>query len=145
MGKHKLHTKDVANELIGTLSMSGMKAIDLGMTYLTDRLPSSGDIIESALDHIYIIEELTKETSMRKSQESSSDHVPIIAEVKHEDKPKGKHKIIYKRSMKDFTVQKWKDCLIQKRWERLGETEDVEEMSKDLTYLITEALGNAPQ
>ena len=42
--------------------------------------------------------------------------------------------------MSDFTTQKWKDCLAQKRWEKLGETEEIEIMSKNFTDLVTEAL-----
>ena len=136
---HYTH-KDVANELKGTLAVSRLKPIDLGMTYLADRLTPDGDIIESAMDHTYISEELAKEKKMKTSQESSSDHVPIMAEMKDEKKPKRKYKILYKRSMRDFINQRWKDCLIQKRWEKLGETKDIEEMTRNFTNLVMEAL-----
>ena len=72
-------------------------------------------MIESSLDHIYLSEELSKTMVMQKSEESSSDHLPIITKVKDVDKPKQKDKINYKRSMKNFSDQKWKECLIGKR------------------------------
>ena len=120
--------------------MSGMKVMDVGMMYLADRLTPDGNIIESALDHIYVTEKLAKEIEARKSEESSMDHVPIIAMLKNEKKQKQKQKTIVKRSMKNFTEQRWKECLVRKNWEKLAETKDIEQMTKDLTELITEAL-----
>ena len=38
--------------------------------------------------------------------------------------------------MKNFTTEKWKECLTKKRWERLGKAEEVETMAKDLTVLM---------
>ena len=132
--------KEIAHELTGALAMSGMQVMDVGMTYLADRLTQDGDIIESALDHIYVSTELANEIGARKSEESSTDHVPIIAELKNERKQKQKQKTIIKRSMKNFTEQRWKECLVRKNWEKLAETEDIEQMTEDLTKLITEAL-----
>ena len=44
--------------------------------------------------------------------------------------------------MKNFTNEKWKECLAKKRQEKLGETEDVEKMGKDFTDIMKEALIN---
>ena len=41
----------LSDELIGTLSQCGLLIVNLGKTYLADRLNSDGLIIESALDH----------------------------------------------------------------------------------------------
>ena len=49
-------------------------------------------------------------------------------------------KIIYRRSMKNFTKEGWTECLAQKRWEKIGETEEVEEMAKIFTEITKEAL-----
>ena len=46
--------KPIAEEIKGTLAQCGMINVDLGVTYLADRLSPCGEAIESALDHIYI-------------------------------------------------------------------------------------------
>ena len=50
--------KTVAQELIGTLAQCGLTQVELGHTYLADRLNVMGQPIESSLDHIYISAEL---------------------------------------------------------------------------------------
>ena len=132
--------KEIANKLKGILAMSGMRMIDLGMTYLADRLTPNGVLIESALDHIYISEELEEEATVTKSEESSTDHVPILTVIKDKNVARRKDKTIYKRSMKDFTTNKWKECLVKKGWEKLAETEDIEKMTKNFTEMIVEAM-----
>ena len=42
--------------------------------------------------------------------------------------------------MKSFTKEKWKECLMRGEWEKLGQTEDLEDMAKDFTVIVTEAL-----
>ena len=37
--------------------------------------------------------------------------------------------------LENFTNENWKECLTMKRWERLGETEDVETMVRDFTEI----------
>ena len=44
----------MAEELQGTLSQSGLETRNLGFSYLADRLSETGEVIESALDHVYI-------------------------------------------------------------------------------------------
>ena len=34
--------------------------------------------------------------------------------------------------MKDFTKAKWNRSLVERRWERIGETEDIKEMTPDV-------------
>ena len=98
----------------------------MGYTYLADRLSAEGKAIESALDHIYVSQSLEKKIRTQKLEENSTDHLPIIAELEKGPEKKKKPRIIVKRSMKNFTQKKWIDCLAMKRWERIGETEDVE-------------------
>jgi hypothetical protein len=124
---------DLANEVLGTLAQSGMTPIELGPTYLADRLSPEGHIIESALDHNYASENILNEATMRKTDESSTDHVPIFTEVLDGRRKDRKEKIIVKRCMKEFTKEKWMDCLAGREWERLAETEDLEDMTKDFS------------
>ena len=42
--------------------------------------------------------------------------------------------------MKNFTQQKWLECLAGKQWEDLGRTEDINEMAEDFNKKIKEAL-----
>ena len=58
------------------------KDLKTASTYLADKLSSVGQTIESALDHIYMSSKLKNITKARKPEESSIDHVPIIAEKK---------------------------------------------------------------
>ena len=44
----------LADELIGTLAQCGIQIVNVGNTYLADRLTNEGNIIESALDHSYL-------------------------------------------------------------------------------------------
>ena len=44
--------KTIAEEIMGTLAQCGMEHIDLGYTYLTDRMGENGSPIQSSLDHI---------------------------------------------------------------------------------------------
>ena len=57
----------------GTLAQCGLEIVDLGNTYLADRLTESGNIIESALDHTYISSELKTKTRVYKLDSSSTD------------------------------------------------------------------------
>ena len=51
------------------------------------------------------------------------------------DKPKHK-----KRCLNFFTKEKWKDGLINKEWENLANTENLDEMTACLNKHITDAL-----
>ena len=42
--------------------------------------------------------------------------------------------------MKDFTKEKWIECLAMKEWERLGETGEVETMAEHFTEIRQEKL-----
>ena len=44
----------LATELKSGLAQCGLENLELGKTYMADRLRKDGTIIESALDHIYV-------------------------------------------------------------------------------------------
>ena len=53
---------------------------------------------------------------------------------------KRQEKSIIRRSMKDFTKAKWNRSLSERRWERIGETEDIEEITNTFNKLVLDAL-----
>ena len=92
---------EIAGELLGTLAQCGLSNIDLGVTYQADRLTDQGEIIESALDHVYVSDQIKKSTKVKKLKNSSTDHVPITAELSYKTSlPKSSPKKVTKRCMK---------------------------------------------
>ena len=81
----------LSDELRSTLALCGLEVMDLGNTYLADRLTSDGNVIESALDHIYLSSKLLSQATVNKLQTSSTDHVPIITKVDYRSIPKLKN------------------------------------------------------
>ena len=71
--------KKIAEEVQGTLINCGLKTVDLGLTYLADRLNEMCNTIESALDHMYISEEFENSVKCSKLKDGGTDHVPIMA------------------------------------------------------------------
>ena len=57
---------EIAGELLGTLAQCGLSNIDLGVTYQADRLTDQGEIIKSALDHVYVSDQIKKSTKVKK-------------------------------------------------------------------------------
>jgi len=51
-----------------------------------------------------------------------------------------KAETIQKRCTKNFTQQKWIECLVGQEWEDLGKTEDVIEMAEDFNRKVKAAL-----
>ena len=80
--------------------------MQVGLTYLADRLSKENETIQSALNHVYISEEIVKCSSVRKMDNTSTDHKPIVTETWMPTKPKVEPKVIRKRSMKNFTNEK---------------------------------------
>ena len=79
--------------------------MELGFTYLADRLNEDGSTIESALDHLYLSEELINRVKSSKLKDSGTDHVPILAvieQLKPENKMKNKSWKEIKRSLVNF-------------------------------------------
>ena len=71
---------------------------------------------------------------------STTDHLPKKAEEEWLKLKKRQEKSIIRRSMKDFTKAKWNRSLVERRWERIGETEDIEEMTNTFNELVLDAL-----
>ena len=113
----------------------------LGNTYLADRLSSEGNPIQSAIDHVYLSSDLTTRSIVSKLKTSSTDHVPILARIEYRirSKPISKLKTT-KRSMKNFNLVNWNQCLATKNWESLGEMENVNEMAVQFSNLVNLAL-----
>ena len=57
-----------------------MKNKKMGMTYLADRCGEDGNRIESALDHIYVTDNIEDRMEAKTLEESSTDHLLIMAE-----------------------------------------------------------------
>ena len=96
-----------------------MENVELGNTYLADRLTEDGNIIESALDHTYLSSYLKSRTSVSKLDSSSTDHLPIIAKIALDLRAKTNTKKTktLKRSMKNFNHTNWNASLVTKNWE----------------------------
>ena len=130
----------LAAELKSGLAQCGLENLELGKTYLADRLRKDGTIIESALDHIYVSLDKNTKVTGKKMDTSSTDHLPIIAEIRIKVQQGKKAESIQKRCLKNFTQQKWLECLAGKEWEDLGRTEDINEMAEDFNNKVKEAL-----
>ena len=78
--------KRISEELLDTLNQCRLKEIQLGNTYMADRLSKEGQTISSALDHVYLSTTLAQNTRVQKLSNSSTDHVPVKIEVITEEK-----------------------------------------------------------
>ena len=135
--------KRISDELRETITQCGMYQVDLGVTYTADRLDEAGREITSAIDHLYVSNELKDKLKSFKLSNSATDHVPILASItlarkikhnKHEDK------YITKRSMKNFTRTRWIDCLRNIDWTTVSSTSDVNERAQAFTDEVNRAL-----
>ena len=77
--------KNIAEEIKGTLAQCGMNYLNLGHTYLADRLSDSDLPILSTLNHIYRSSKLDDSTEGFKLNDSSTDHVPIIIKISNKN------------------------------------------------------------
>ena len=128
------------------LAECGMENLQLGNTYLADRIREDGTLIESAIDHIYTNQPHNSDIKVKKIPISATDHLPIVAEVTGNVRKKTFSRTVTKRSMKNFTHASWNECLREQEWEKLGLTEDPNEMAKYFNSSITQALDKcAPE
>ena len=65
---HDFKLKIVAEEIKSTLAQCGMVNIELGHTYLADRMSKEGLPIQSSLDHIYMSDELRNCVTSKKTR-----------------------------------------------------------------------------
>ena len=85
---------------------------------------------------------MRKIISTTKLENSSTDHLPVVTKIwtnSKLDKSKFKRKIT-KRSMRNFTEEKWNSCLSKKNWMKIEECDDVNEMVSVFSEFINEAL-----
>ena len=129
----------VATDMQNALKSNGMKAIEIGNTFLADKTRPDGTQIESALDHVYIQQEMMPNTKVTKGKLSATDHLPIIAELSMPGKQYTKPRKVYRRSWKKVSKNEWNTCLATQNWEDIGKTEDVEEMANIFNKNITTA------
>ena len=93
----------LATELQSGLAQCGLENLELGKMYMADRLRKDGTIIESAVDHIYVSLDQNTKVTGKKIDISSTDHLPIIAEIHIKVQQGRKAETIKKRCMKNFT------------------------------------------
>ena len=53
----------------------------MGLTFQSDIIQANGNIASSALDHIYVSNELESKTKTITLKNSSTDHLPIMAKI----------------------------------------------------------------
>ena len=134
--------KSVSNPLLVALEECDLVITNLGNTYQADHMLSNGTIPESALDHVYSSKKLKNQITPSKIENSSTDHLPVMVTLNTDeklDKSKFKRKIT-KRSMKNFSVASWNQCLANKDWSKIDDCTDVNEMVSIFTEKINETL-----
>ena len=102
------------------LEQEGLECIDIGLTYQADHVQQNGNIASSALDHIYCSKVLAQSIEFKKLSNSATDHLPVVAKLEIEQ-PKNKifSREVTKRSLKNFTAQRWRETLATKDWESI--------------------------
>ena len=134
---------NVSAELRCTLSQCGMEILDVGKTYLADRLKADGSTIESALDHIYTNGHKQTKITGKKLSISATDHVPIIAQLIENVQQNKEFRKIRKRCMKNFTQEKWVNSLVNQQWEDLAQTDNIHEMTNSFNINLQKALDES--
>jgi hypothetical protein len=66
----------VATEMQSALTRNGLKNVPIGKTFLAEQTRTDGKSIESALDHVYIKEEMEGRVNVTKGNMSATDHLP---------------------------------------------------------------------
>ena len=135
--------KRISDELRETLTQCGLKQLEIGKTYLADRLSPDGAEIESCLDHVYASESILLKLRTFKLDNSATDHLPIVATFMTNQpkwKNNGTKSPILKRSMKNFTKTRWIDCLRAKNWDRIAQLQDINEQTSELSKELNLAL-----
>ena len=64
----------------------------MGDTYPADRLGKDGMTITSAIDHVYVSQSMRDNIKTRKLEESSTDHVTVVVELRWREKTRQKKK-----------------------------------------------------
>ena len=87
--------RKIANQLTETLDANGLICIPVGATFLANQCQMSGEFTESWLDHVYHSEDMITDVITKTIQNSSSDHLPVVAGINMRI-----HKKVFKRKIR---------------------------------------------
>ena len=132
--------KNVSIPLRHTLQMCGLKVNDIGITYTADHALKNNKIAESAIDHVYNSENLSLKIVIKKLSNATSDHVPVMTSLLTNKQKQTYERKIRKRSMKNFSSEKWNKCIAEKNWKNLTNCNNVDEMVDIFSNNLNEAL-----
>ena len=134
--------KRISTPLLECLVQTGMKYANIGPTFQADHALPDGNVAESSIDHVYYCVSMEEEISYKKMGTSSSDHLPVITNLKISERNKTYLKKIKKRSMKNFTAEKWMAVLESKQWNLVNnETTGVDGLADNFDSNIEECLN----
>ena len=101
----------------------------------------TGEIPESAIDHVYHSKGIKEKIECRTLPNSSTDHLPVVTTYAMGLTPaKIYSKQITKRSLKNFNEQSWNRSLATKDWSGIENEKDINEKVRIFTRNINEAL-----
>ena len=80
--KDDYERKIVAQPLLQCLEQNGLDIRDIGLTYQADHMTLGGALPSSALDHVYTSETIENLIKTRKTQNSATDHLPVLVDYK---------------------------------------------------------------
>ena len=80
--KDDYERKSVAQPLLQCLEQNGLDIRDIGLTYQADHMTLGGALPSSALDHVYTSETIENLIKTRKTQNSATDHLPVLVDYK---------------------------------------------------------------
>ena len=93
----------------------------------------------SALDHVYFSSAFENKIVTSSIKNSSSDHLPVICEVRSIPKILPYTRIIKKRCLKNFSEAIWNETLKNQDWSKLENCNTVDEM----VYIFTDNTNKA--
>ena len=109
---------------------------DMGLTFQSDIIQANGNIASSALDHIYVSNELESKTKTITLKNSSTDHLPIMAKINKQKLRTPKMKTITRRSTKNYSKGSWNAALERNILDHIQESDKLEEMTSKLNDVI---------
>ena len=132
--------KGIASPLLQCLERNGLDIHNIGYTYQSDKVLPNGQVSQSALDHVYTSANIGDRVCAKKILKSSTDHLPVVISYNmNRNKRRFKH-MVTKRSLKNFTPERWNTCLAMQDWSAVENCEEVDEMVKEFQENITSAL-----
>ena len=132
------HLRRLASKLKSTLSSNNMENLPLGNTYKSFGETSTGGSFESALDHVYFSRGAL--ISGTTSQNATSDHTPIIAELRTTTERRNTAGYKFARNLKRISKEVLNRDLLTHRWELLCGHDDVDAMVDQFTAAIRATL-----